>query len=474
MKCWKPRLYQIIAFGHMIKYNFAGLLLEPGLGKTSVSLFAIKCLKRVGKIKGVLIIVPLRPLYNVWLGENKKWLQFNKLKIAILHGENKEKALKSKADIYLINPEGLQWLKTELLQFRKWPFTMLIVDESTKFKNPQSKRFKYLLKPMLRRFKRRYILTGTPTPKSLLDMFTQTMIVDGGKALGTRITTFKSRYFTQTGYKGYELKLMEGCDKRIRKKIQHLMLVMKAEDYLSLPKLVFNDVYVDLPPKARKAYNEMEAELFAEFDDYELRAANCAVKFDKCHQMANGAIYHDQDMLGKPVPSHRREFHIIHQAKLEALKDLHEELQFKPILVAYKYQHDLKTIFKFMGKKKIPYIGSGVSIAAGSKIEKDWNAGKLSMLLGQPQSMAHGMNLQEAGNDVCYFSLDSNLDDHEQFYRRVYRSGVKGKAVRVHRIIARDTVDELIVARLEQRGNDQVSFKDALIKYRNKKMKHKS
>lgn len=471
MKYWIPRLYQIEATSFLLKKKFAGLLLEPGLGKTSIILFVVKCLMRLGKTKGVLVIVPVRPLYNAWLGEQKKWSQFRNLKIVALHGNEKEQRLKSKADIYLINPEGLKWLSIMMLKNRVWPFDTLIVDESTKFKNFSGKRFKYLLVPMLKRFKRRYIMTGTPTPKSILDMFAQVFIVDRGAALGGSITTFKNLYFDKSGYKGYTLKIRKGAAKTIHKKIHHYMLVMKAKDYISLPKLIFNDIYVDLPPKARNAYNEMEKQLFLELDEYELRAANKAVCFDKCHQIANGSIYHEQDILAAPVPSNKRGYHEIHKAKLEALVDLHEELQNKPLLIAYKYHHDLKTIRAHFKEPNLKHIGSGVSMTESQKIEKQWNAGKLDKLLGQPQSMAHGLNMQESGNDVCYFSLDSNFDDYDQFYKRVYRSGVKGKHVRVHRIIARDTVDELILLRLDTRSENQLSFKDALIKYRNKKRK---
>lgn len=425
----------------------------------------------LNKIKGALIVAPLRVTYSVWPAEAKKWKQFNHLSVGILHGSKKEQVLAEQHDIYVINPEGVKWLFTKGLHRKsKWPFDMLVIDESTKFRNPDAKRLRYM-KKKLYKFKRRGILTGTPRPRSLLDLYGQMLILDEGKTFGSRVGHYKERYFYNTGYKGYQLEIKPGAEKSIYKKIAPYVLRMSAEDHLDMPEKIFNPIWVDLPKEARAKYDEFEKELFMEIDNDEINAINNSVLYGKCQQIANGGIYKDQDPLEKKLTAKQRGWHTVHTAKTDALRELVDELRGKPILVAYNFHHDLDRLQKEFGtaKKKVPYIGSGVSGTEGDKIAQMWNAGKIDMLFGHPASMGHGLNIQNQGNDVAFYSLTDDFENFEQFYRRIYRQGVKGSQVRIHLIMARDTVDEAIWAKLQKKDDNQQSLLHYLKQYRNKK-----
>lgn len=470
---FKPHQYQKHAIKFGLKRKNYGLFMDPGLGKTPTSLSIIKSKKSMNQIKGVLVIAPLRVCYSVWPKEVKKWSNFRFMSVGILHGANKSKVLKEKHDIYMINPEGVKWLLTQgLHNQRDWPFDFLIVDESTKFKNVKAKRLRYL-KQKLYKFKYRSILTGTPAPRSLMDIFAQIQILDEGKTFGKVVGKFENKYFDKCGYQGRQLRLKEGADKHIYKKVAPYVLRMSAEEYLDMPELVFNEVRVELPKEARRIYDELEKELFAEigYDD-EIKATNASVLYGKCQQVANGAVYKDQDPLGPVLSTKQRGFHDIHNAKLEALKDIVDELYGKQMLISYNFQHDLEKLkVTFGGKKKeIPYIGSGVDAKYADKLVDKWNNGKIPLFFGHPASMGHGLNMQNGGNDVAFFSLTDDFENFEQFYRRVYRQGIQGNQVRVHLIIAENTVDELIWKRLKLKDTTQGGFLDALREYRIRKL----
>lgn len=468
---YTPHEYQKTAIAFAVQNECFGLFLDPGLGKTSVSMSVIKQLRMLNKIKGALIVAPLRVVYSVWPAEAKKWKQFNKLSVGILHGPKKDKVLAEKHDIYVINPEGIKWLFTKGLHRKSnWPFDMLLIDESTKFKNPDAKRLRYM-KKKLYKFKRRGILTGTPAPRSLLDLYGQMLLLDEGETFGSRIGQFKERFFYHTGYKGYQLELKPGAEESIYRKIAPYVLRMSAEDHLDMPEKVFNDIWVDLPKDAREKYDEFEKELFMEIDNDEVNAINNSVLYGKCQQIANGGIYKDQDPLEKKLSAKQRGWYNIHNAKTEALRDIVDELRGKPVLVSYNFHHDLVRLQKEFGtaKKQIPFIGSGVSGKEGDKIANQWNSGKINMLFGHPASMGHGLNIQNQGNDVVFYSLTDDFENFEQFYRRIYRQGVKGSQVRIHLIMARDTVDEAIWAKLQKKDDNQQSLLHYLKQYRNKK-----
>ncbi len=445
-----PHDYQREAIKFGVSRACAGFFLDPGLGKTSIMCAILKVLRGKGIVKRALVIAPLRPAYQVWPAEIQKWDDFNDLKVNVLHGDSKDRKFLEQADIDVVNPEGLQWLfsRPALREMREWPWDMLIVDESTRFKHANTSRFKQL-KPLLDRFDRRYILTGSPAPNGLLDLFGQVYLLDLGYTLGKFITHYRMQYFDQTGYGGYTWLPRPGADKQIYKQLAPLVLRMDGKDFLDMPPLIFNEVNVELPEKAMAAYRQMEDLLIASVEDGTVVAANAAAATNKCRQIANGGIYHE----GGEAWSH------IHEAKTEAVEELVEELQGKPALISYEYRHDLERLQKaFPGA---PHIGGGVSASVFRDIERDWNKGLVPVLLAQPQSVAHGLNLQGTSAAVIEHSLTWDLEVREQLIRRVWRQGQKEKVV-VHSVVARKTVDELIVKMLAKKDRTQQNLLDAL------------
>ena len=412
----------------------------------------LKRLKLRGKTKAALVIAPLRPCYLVWPKEIDKWDNFD-FSYSILHG--KTKVLKPGYDIYIINPEGLDWLfNTALFRKRDWPFDILIVDESHKFKHTNTQRFK-VLKPRLKKFKKRFILTGSPASTGLKDLFGQMFVVDQGTTFGTEKGKFEKRFFYKGGYKGHVLKPYPASADRIHRLIAPSVLQMSAQDYLKMPEIVYNDVIVELPPAARKAYLNMEAVLRADFAAGRVTAANVAVAIGKCRQIASGGIYLDNG-----------DTHHIHTAKLDALEDLIEELSGQPALIAYEYHHDLERLRNLFGMDT-PYIGQGVSMKKTVMIEQKWNDGEYDKLLVQPQSGSLGLNLQ--GNCACviWHTLTHRYDDYDQLNRRIWRQGQKAKRVMVHRIIAKGTVDEVVSKALKAKGAGQQALYNSITEYWN-------
>ena len=467
---WKPHSYQRTAVSFLLSNPCSGLFLDPGLGKTSTSLSTIKILKYSDSIKGVLMIAPLRVIYSVWPNEINKWSNFENLSYTLLHGETKNSIWGAKKDIYLVNPEALKWLHSELLdglrEGKKCPFDTIWIDESTKFKSHESNRFKYVC-DMLPLFKRRHIMTGTPSPKSLLDLWSQIYILDEGKSLQSNFHHFRNKYFESKDWDKYNWTIKDFSADAIYEAVAPLVLEMSADDYLDMPDLLFNDIQVELPDKAFKHYKRMEKEFFIELDGLEATAEAAAQASMKCHQIANGRVY--EDIPDNLNDDELREFKKtrkviqVHKSKLEALRDLVDELNGKPLLIAYHFKHDLEAIKSILGD--VPYIGSGVNPKQTQKLVEDWNNGKLPILVGHPVSMAHGLNLQSSGNDICWYSLTWSLEDYLQFIARIYRQGVSG-SVRVHHLISKGTIDEVMLSRLGVRAKDQHDLRSALKEYR--------
>jgi SNF2 family DNA or RNA helicase len=437
MKTWHPHEYQIRAAQHLLDHRGAGLFLDPGLGKTSVVLAALTKL-------GVraLIVAPLRVCYSVWPREIEKWADFSHLSIAVLHGPKKELALARNADIDVINPEGLKWLLKQNLS----RYDVLVIDESTKFKHTDTQRFK-ALKPALASFKRRWILTGTPAPNGLMDLFGQVYLLDQGLRLGRYITHFRRAFFREVKKTTYSDWLpLPGADEDIFSRISDICLRMSAADYLTLPECIYNDIRIDIP---RTEYEAMREEYIVELERGEITAANAAAKLVKLRQMANGAVY----------DSARQAQHI-HTVKIDALADLIEEQSGQPLLVAVAFQHDVDRIRAQLGKD-IPYLGGGLSAQRSDAVVNEWNHGRIPVLLAHPASVGHGVNLQAGGRAVVWFGLDWNLELYEQFNRRVYRQG-QTHGVVIHHLIAANTVDEQILRALQQKDALQTKMLDFL------------
>lgn len=456
---YNPHAYQKKAIRFLLERPISGLLQDPGLGKTSETYAAFDILQRKGLVKKMLVIAPLRVATSTWPREAQKWLQFKRLNVHVLHGPHKQMLLDQPHDVTVINPEGLGWL-FEAVRGRPWPWQMMVVDESTRFKNTRSLRSR-TLRPHLGKFRRRHVLTGSPTPNGLLDVYGQVYLLDRGGSLGPTISYFRNEHFDRTGYGGFSWILREGHEEAIYDALKPLVLRMSAEDYLELPPLITNTIEVDLPDVARRKYDELEKQLITAVGDGLVTAANIGVASIKCRQIANGGIYLDAKVLDDGRLEARRWAHI-HEAKTEAVQDLVEELGGWPALVAYEFKHDLERLQRAF--PDAPYLGGGVPAKRQREIEDAWNAGAIPVLLAQPQSVAHGLNLQGTKAAAVWHSNTFNLEDKTQFDRRIWRQGQKER-VYVHSIVARDTVDELIMVALRKKTKVQQALFDALKSY---------
>ena len=474
---FSPRSYQLTAIRFLLEHANAGLFLKPGLGKTSTTLAAITFLKKRKMIRGkILIIAPVRVCYSVWPREIHKWADFGHLTYEILHGPDKGQALKRKADIYLINPEGIDWLlgtvydrsfgakkpkvSVDVERFEKLGFSTLVVDELAKYKAHDTNRFK-AMRPILHTFDQRWGLTGSPAANGLLGLWGQCFVLDMGGALGPYVTHYRNQYFIPDVY-GHSWKLQHDGAERIYERLAPLVLQMD-DDLLDMPALSLNDIRVQLPADAMRVYRALEKDMITAIQDNLVTAATAAAASMKLRQIASGGIYLDAEILasGLRLPKSERKWANLHTAKVEALQDLVEELQGQPLLVAYDFEHDVDRLRAAFPKA---IFACDFSAKQFDKVERDWNAGKIEVLFGHPQSIGHGLNLQEEGRDVCFHSQIWDFDLYDQFIRRVYRQGNKHRKVTVHRIIAEDTVDELICGALAFKDRTQQAVFDGLKK----------
>ena len=418
----------------MMQMGEVGLLLDPGLGKSSTSLMAFKILKEKGIVRKALIITPLRPMFTTWPNELKKWDDFNHFTYSIIHRE-KEAALKKDVDIYLINPEGLKWLASR--NRKDLPdFDVLIVDESTKFKDSSTLRFK-LLKGLLPSFSRRWILTGTPVPNGLHDLFGQIYILDQGAALGRFITWYRRRFFYQIENDWYPRK---GAFEDISEIIAPFCIRLKAEDYLQMPALLQTDIVVQLPEKVREVYKQVEDNFFAAIDDYEVVAKNKAAAGTKLRQVANGAVYIADG-----------QYEVLHDEKIEATKDLIEQLNGNPVILVYEFISDRDRLKKAFPKAQVM---TGLSTPNLKKAEQMFNEGKIAVLLMHAGSAA-GLNLQAVCHHVIWFGLTWNLEHYIQTNDRVFRQGQQSECVYIYHIVCAGTKDETVAEALRQKDIDQ-------------------
>lgn len=454
---WTPRGYQKTGVRFFLQNAVGAAFLDCGLGKTAMALAAIKILIEKGIVRRVLIIAPIRVCYTVWPEEVKKWTEFNGLRVEVLHGTKKDEALRRDADIYVINPDGLAWLSLEK-RYDLLDADTLIVDESTAFKSSNTQRFK-LLKYLLSSFRRRYIMTGTPTPNGMMDLFGQIYILDQGAALGRYITQYRSTFFDPVGYMGYDYRLKPGAAEAINDRIKLLALRMAAKDYLDLPERVDNRVVVELPAKARKLYQDLERQFLGLLESGEvLTAPSAAAVGIKLRQIANGGVYRNAEHR-VDAKVHTEEWSALHDAKLDALEEIIESQQGKPTLVAYEFQHDATRI-----KKRFPQAVF-VSDYPGAKLNAifdAWNAGEIAMLCAHPASAGHGLNLQKDKDTIVWFGLTWNLEYYDQLNARILRQGNDNSHVFIHHIIAKDTIDEVIMKVIKDKGNVQTTFLAAL------------
>lgn len=437
---YNPYPYQQYATNKIRKPESAGLFLDMGLGKTASTLTAL--LDFVGTHK-ILIIAPKKIAESVWLDEIDKWDHLNKLTISIMLGNPKErkKAANKKANLYIINRENLAWLVG--VYGNSWPWDLIVVDESSSFKNPNSKRFK-AFKLILPYTKKVICLTGTPTPNGLLDLWSQLYLLDKGKRLGQSYTSYREKYFESNKRNRhiiYNYKLKEGdallgsdiYEKEIMNKVGDICFSMKSEDYIKLPPLITNDQFIHLPSELMKRYNQFEKDLVLQIKDTELTAVNAASLFGKLLQFCNGAVYDEY-----------KKAHIVHDEKIERLDELIEELNGQNALLFYQFVSD---------KERILNRYKGAKMLTDAKDIKKWNDGEIPIFVLNAASAGHGLNLQFGGNNCIWFGCPTSLELYLQAIKRLHRPGAT-KPVINSRLIVKGTVDELVIQKIE--AKDQV------------------
>ncbi len=436
-----PHDYQKYATERITKDNICGLFLEPGLGKTVITLTAIdELMYDYFKIAKVLVIAPLRVAQNTWSKECEKWEHLKLLSISKILGPEKERrdALNKRADIYIINRENVEWLTKNC----KCNFDMVVVDELSSFKSSKSKRFKALRKvrPMV---KRMIGLTGTPAPNGLMDLWAQINLLDMGERLGRFISYYRNTYFEpdkRNQQTIFSYKPKEYAEESIYEKIADICVSMKACDYLKMPKRIDNMIEVILSETEWELYRKLEKEMLLPFEDGDIDAVNAAALSNKLLQIANGAVY-DENKVVK----------VIHNKKLDALEDLIESANGKPVLVFYAYQHD---------KYRIKERFEAMDINTPEDMTK-WNEGKITIALAHPASVGHGLNLQFGGSTVIWFGMTWSLELYQQANARLWRQGQKETVV-IHHIIAKGTIDEQVTASLQMKNKGQDSLINAV------------
>ena len=434
--------YQDYAINFIKNNLVAAVFLDMGLGKSIITLSAIKDLINENKVKRVLVIAPLRVAKNTWPSEIHKWDHLSNLSYSVVLGTEKERkdALKKKADIYIINRENVDWLINKSGFY--FDFDMLVIDELSSFKSWSSKRYKSLLK-VRPRVTRVVGLTGTPSSNGLMDLFAQFRILDLGTRLGKYITEYRNNYFLPDKRNAnviFSWKLKPFAEEIIYERISDITISMKAVDYLKMPELILNEVKVELDDGEKKVYNQLKEDMIVSVEDTEIDAVNAATLSNKLLQMANGSIY-DED---------KNVIHI-HDKKLDALEDLIEQANGKPILVAYWFKHDLEKIKRRFNAQQ---ISTNFDI-------QNWNEGKIQIGLIQPQSVGMGINLQTGGSILIWYGLTWSLELYEQTNARLWRQGQRENVV-VHHIITKDTIDESVMSALQQKEKVQNALIDAV------------
>lgn len=446
---YEPHDYQRYATKYIESHSVAAVFLDMGLGKTSITLTALNdLLFDYFDAHRILVVAPLRVARNTWSDEIEKWDHLKDLQFSIAVGTEAERlsALKRQADIYIINRENLQWLieKSDV----PFDFDMVVIDELSSFKNHQAKRFKSLMK-VRPKVKRMVGLTGTPSSNGLMDLFAEFKILDMGARLGRFIDQYRMTYFKPDKMNGpivYSYKPLLGAEQAIYEKISDITISMKAADHLKMPELINSKYLVHLSEKEKKKYEDMKAELVLALPEGEITAANAASLSGKLSQMANGAVYADDESILS-----------IHDRKLDALEDIIEAANGKTVLVAYWFKHDLMRIEERLKSKDIPFekLDSDASI-------KKWNKGELPVALIHPASAGHGLNLQSGGSTLVWFGITWSLELYQQTVARLYRQGQsEGTVTNIH-IVTKNTIDERIMKALLEKDKTQSALIDAV------------
>lgn len=439
---YEPHNYQQFATDFILEHPISCLMLDMGLGKTVITLTALWQLALDSfDVSRILVIAPKRVAEDTWPKELSKWEHLSGLDATLVMGTQAERevALRQQTFLYIINRENVSWLVTN----HPWDFDMVVIDELSSFKSNQAQRFKAMKKvrPLVSRI---VGLTGTPAPNSLLDLWPEMYLMDMGQRLGRFIGGFRDRFFTPDKRNReiiYSYKPREGAEEAIYGLISDICISMKAVDYLDMPELIMNRVEVSMDSRERKIYDDFQRDMVVSLQGEELDAVNAAALSGKLTQMANGAVYGEN----------RKVLHI-HDRKLDALEDLMEAANGKPLLVAYWYEHDLQRIkARFKNAR---------CIDTTQDID-DWNAGKIPLALIHPASAGHGLNLQEGGCTIVWFGLTWSLELYQQLNARLWRQGQKHTVV-IHHIVTKDTHDEDVLRALDKKDTRQSALIDAV------------
>lgn len=441
---YKPHDYQVYATNFILEHPVAAVFLDMGLGKSVITLTAIHslCLDSF-EVSKVLVIAPLRVARDTWPAEIRKWDHLDGLTYSVAVGTEIERkaALQQNVHVYIINRENVQWLIED--SGLPFDYDMVVIDELSSFKSWQSKRFRSLMKvrPRIRRI---VGLTGTPSSNGLMDLWAQFRLLDMGKRLGRFITHYRNTYFMpdkRNGQVVFSYKPLPGAEESIYRQISDITISMKAADHLQMPECIMNTVSVTLSEKERKAYNTMRNDLVLSLGGEEIDAGNAAALANKLAQMANGAVYGEEKRI---IPLHSR--------KLDALEDIIEAANGKPVLVAYWFKHDLERIRQRFQVREI----------RDSKDIADWNAGKIPVAVIHPASAGHGLNIQSGGSTLVWFGLTWSLELYQQTNARLWRQGQRSDTVIIHHIIAKNTIDERIMSALHTKDQTQSALIDAV------------
>lgn len=439
-----PHNYQTYATEFIEEHPVAAVLLDMGLGKSVITLTAIHdlCLDTF-EVQKVLVIAPLRVARDTWKAEIEKWDHLKDLKYSIAVGTEAERkaALQKDAHVYIINRENVMWLIEQ--SGLPFDYDMVVIDELSSFKSHQAKRFRSLMKvrPTITRM---VGLTGTPSSNGLMDLWAEFKLLDMGKRLGRFITHYRDEFFRPDKRNGqviFSYKPKDGAEDEIYRRISDITISMKSTDYLKMPECIINEVEVSLSEKEMKMYNGLKTDLVLAIANKEIDAVNAGALSNKLSQMANGAVYDEN-----------KNYIEIHDRKLDALEDLIEQANGKPVLVAYWFKHDLERIRKRFDVREIK----------SSKDITDWNSGKIPVAVIHPASAGHGLNIQEGSSTLIWFGLTWSLELYLQTIARLWRQGQKSKTVVIHHIIAKGTNDERIMKALREKEITQDALMEAV------------
>ena len=442
-----PHDYQKYAIDYIEKKPISAILLDMGLGKTAIILTALNDLLFDSfEVHKILVIAPLRVARTTWSDEIEKWDHLTDLRYSIAVGTEQERlaALQKKADIYIINRENVQWL----VENTRFDYDMVVIDELSSFKNHQAKRFRALMK-VRPKVKRIVGLTGTPTANGLMDLWAEFRLLDMGQRLGRFIGQYRTAYFKPDKMNGqivYSYKPLPGAEEKIYERISDITISMKAADHLRMPELISTNRAVRLSDDEEKAYGNMRKELVLQLPDGEVTAASAAALSGKLCQMANGAVYTDSGNIVK-----------LHDRKLDALEDIVESMNGRPLLVAYWFKHDLDRISERLHKLHIPFS----RLDTENSIRR-WNNGELPVALIHPASAGHGLNLQSGGSTLVWFGLTWSLELYQQTVARLWRQGQKSGTVVVQHIVTEGTIDEQILRALKSKDKTQTALIEAV------------